>query len=70
MGTVHAEIELTNSVDLGLARRHLIGEEEVRRIRVSLEIADQKAILIRHKRKKQAGRQGLPALLYLLNPFH
>jgi clan AA aspartic protease len=36
MGMVYAEIELINSVDIMDARRHLIGEEEVRRTRVTL----------------------------------
>jgi len=36
MGTVYAEIELTNSDDLADARRHRIGEEEVRRMNVSM----------------------------------
>lgn len=36
MGVVHAEIELINSVDLGMAQRCIIGEEEVRSIRVRM----------------------------------
>ncbi len=32
MGLVHAEIELINAGDLELARRHFIGEKEVRRM--------------------------------------
>lgn len=35
MGMIHAEIELINGVDLGLAKRHLIGEEEIKRIKVT-----------------------------------
>lgn len=35
MGFVHAEIELINANDLGLAKKHEIGEEEVRRIKVT-----------------------------------
>ncbi|WP_207496301.1 aspartyl protease family protein [Aridibaculum aurantiacum] len=35
MGLVYAEIELINGEDLALARRHIIGEEEVKRMRVS-----------------------------------
>lgn len=34
MGLVHAEIELINVCDLYLARKHEIGEEEIRKIRV------------------------------------
>ncbi len=32
MGLTYAEIELINSDDLSLARRHIIGEEEVKRM--------------------------------------
>ncbi len=35
MGLVYAEIELINAEDLGLARRHYIGEDEVKRMRVT-----------------------------------
>jgi clan AA aspartic protease len=35
MGLVHAEIELTNANDVGNAKKHIIGEEEIRRITVS-----------------------------------
>ncbi|MFN0037598.1 MAG: aspartyl protease family protein [Saprospiraceae bacterium] len=34
MGLVYAEIELINGDDLALSRRHIIGEEEVRRMPV------------------------------------
>ena len=34
MGTVHAEIELINGADFQMARRHVIGEDEVRSTRV------------------------------------
>lgn len=34
MGMVHAEIELVNVFDQELARKHLIGEDEIKRIRV------------------------------------
>jgi hypothetical protein len=41
MGVVYAEIELINTLDAGLARRYIIGEEEIRRVRVnSWPIAD------------------------------
>ena len=36
MGHVYAEIELINSQDLVDARRHRIGEEEIKRIRVKM----------------------------------
>ena len=36
MGHVYAEIELINSTDLVLARQHMIGEEEIRRMRVTM----------------------------------
>jgi clan AA aspartic protease len=36
MGVVYADIELINAVDETMARRNLIGEEEVRRIRLSM----------------------------------
>lgn len=38
MGVVHAEIELINSVDIGNARRHIIGEEEIRQTRVKMVV--------------------------------
>jgi len=36
MGVVYADIELINAVDETMARRNLIGEEEVRRMRLSM----------------------------------
>ena len=36
MGVVYADIELINAIDLGLAKRHQIGEEEVKRIHVNM----------------------------------
>jgi clan AA aspartic protease len=36
MGLVHAEIELINGDDLVLARNHVIGEEEIKRIQVTM----------------------------------
>lgn len=36
MGVVYAEIELINAVDVANARRHIIGEEEIRRMRVNM----------------------------------
>jgi hypothetical protein len=35
MGLVYAEIELINGGDLEMARRHIIGEEEVKRMTVT-----------------------------------
>jgi clan AA aspartic protease len=35
MGRVYADIELINGDDLALVRRHIIGEEEVKRMRVN-----------------------------------
>jgi clan AA aspartic protease len=36
MGVVHADIELINAVDLGNARRYKIGEDEIRRLPVTM----------------------------------
>ena len=36
MGMVYADIELMNSVDIENARRHIIGQEEVRRVHLSM----------------------------------
>ena len=36
MGYVYAEIELINGEDVLLARRHIIGEEEIKRTRVTM----------------------------------
>lgn len=36
MGIIYADIELINSDDLGLARRSIIGEEEVKRLNVKM----------------------------------
>ena len=36
MGLVYADIELINADDLALVRRHIIGEEEVKRMNVSM----------------------------------
>lgn len=33
---VYAEVELINSIDQGLAKRHVIGEEEIRSMRVNM----------------------------------
>ena len=35
MDLVYADIELINGIDLGMAKRHIIGQEEVRRIQVN-----------------------------------
>lgn len=36
MGLVYADIELINGDDLALARRHIIGEDEVKRLHVNM----------------------------------
>lgn len=36
MGLVYADIELINADDLGLARRYIIGEEEIKRIHINI----------------------------------
>ena len=36
MGLVYADIELINAIDLGLAKRHIIGDEEVKRMHVNM----------------------------------
>jgi hypothetical protein len=35
MGLVYAEIELINGEDIALARRHVIGEDEIKKMRVT-----------------------------------
>ena len=45
MGVVYADIELINAVDETMARRNLIGEEEVRRMRLSM-LADSGAYMM------------------------
>ena len=36
MGIIYAEIELINSGDLEMARRHIIGVEEVKSVKVNM----------------------------------
>lgn len=36
MGLVYADIELINSFDLEMARRHMIGEEDVKRMHINM----------------------------------
>jgi clan AA aspartic protease len=36
MGLVYADIELINAIDLGLAKRHAIGEDEIKRMTVNM----------------------------------
>lgn len=36
MGVIYAEIELINGDDLALARRHIIDEEEIKRMKVNM----------------------------------
>jgi clan AA aspartic protease len=45
MGLVYADIELINTADLEMARRHIIGEEEVKRMRISM-LADSGAYMM------------------------
>lgn len=35
MGLIYAELEMINAEDIGLARRHIIGEEEIKRMQVT-----------------------------------
>ena len=36
MGVVYADIELMNAIDLGLAKRRQIGDEEIKRMHVNM----------------------------------
>lgn len=45
MGLVYAEIELINAGDLEMARRHVIGEDEVKRFTVTM-LADSGAYMM------------------------
>ena len=36
MGLVYAEIELINGADLVLARKHIIGEEEIKKMTINM----------------------------------
>lgn len=36
MGLIHAEIELINAEDIGLARKNYIGEDEIKKIRIDM----------------------------------
>jgi clan AA aspartic protease len=45
MGLVYADIELINSADLEMARRHMIGQEEVKRMRLTM-LADSGAYMM------------------------
>ncbi|HEX2682662.1 MAG TPA: clan AA aspartic protease [Ferruginibacter sp.] len=45
MGQVHAEIELINGIDQGLAQKNTIGEEEVRRISIRVLVDTGAAML-------------------------
>lgn len=60
MGIVYADIELTNSEDLGLARRHIIGEEEIRRYRLNM-LADSGAYMMAINQTVQE-QLGLPTI--------
>jgi len=45
MGLVYANIELINADDLALARKHIIGEEEIKRIHLNM-LADSGAYMM------------------------
>ena len=45
MGLVYADIELINVIDIELARKHFIGEEEVKRIHLNM-LADSGAFMM------------------------
>jgi clan AA aspartic protease len=45
MGMVYADIELINTADLEMSRRHIIGEEEVKRMRLTM-LADSGAYMM------------------------
>ena len=45
MGLVYADIELINTTDLENAKRHIIGEDEIRRIRINM-LADSGAYMM------------------------
>ncbi len=36
MGLIHAEIELINAEDIGLARKNYIGDDEIKKIRIDM----------------------------------
>ena len=57
MGIVYAEIELINSVDLEDARRHIIGEDEIRRMLVRM-IVDSGAWMLCINEKMKPGPFG------------
>ena len=45
MGLVYADIELINAVDLALAKRNIIGEDEIKRMHVNM-LADSGAFML------------------------
>lgn len=45
MGLVYADIELINAADIEMARRHIIGEEEIKSVRLSM-LADSGAYMM------------------------
>lgn len=45
MGLVYADIELINGDDLALSRRHIIGEEEVKRMHINM-LVDTGAVML------------------------
>lgn len=72
MGLVYAEVELINGDDLALVRRHVIGEDEIKRMRVSMlvdtgslnlaineNIQEQLQLLVVDKRKAQLANENI-----------
>lgn len=66
MGLIYADVELINSEDIALARRYIIGEEEIKKMRVNMlvdtgsvymcineNIQEQLQLPFREKRKGQ-----------------
>lgn len=45
MGLVYADIELINVIDIEMARKHIIGEEEIKRIHLNM-LADSGAFMM------------------------
>ena len=45
MGLVYADIELINADDVALARKHIIGEEEIKKIHINM-LADSGAYMM------------------------
>ncbi|MEO6723607.1 MAG: hypothetical protein ABIN67_24785 [Ferruginibacter sp.] len=48
MGLVYAEITLINGADLVLARKHIIGEEEIKQMTINM-LVDTRILLFMYK---------------------